>query len=387
MDGVLAGVRVLDFGRYVAGPYAAQLLGFLGAEVIRVERREGGEDRFIHPLGEGPEGALFHHTARGKRSLTFDPGKPGAADVLRRLVASADVVVANLPPMGLKAIGIDYESLCAVRADIILVTQNSFGSVGADAGKPGFDGVGQAMSGAMWFSGEAGQPMKAAAPYVDFSTALLSAFGAMAALMERARTGRGQVVEASLLRTACAAFGAFLTEEAVLGLGRQPTGNRVQTSGPSDCVATSDGHVLVHTVGNGLFRRVARAIGREEWLADPALQTDEARGAARDRLCAALAVWAAERTRDEACAALAAAGVPAGPVLTPAEAVAKADAAGWLSAAGGVPALGLPIGFSGGAAAGDVAVPPGLGADTDAILDELGFNAEEIAALRADGVV
>ncbi|MFN3592858.1 MAG: CoA transferase, partial [Thermaurantiacus sp.] len=249
----LTGVRVLDFGRYVAGPYAAQILGFLGAEVIRVEKRGGGEDRAMHPIPGAPGGALFAHTCAGKRSLTLDPGHPDAREILRRLVASADMVVANLPPAGLRALGIDWESLTAIRPDIILVAANAFGFEGEDADRPGFDGVGQAASGAMWFSGEPGQPMKAAAPYVDFSTALLAALGALAALMHRERTGRGQRVEAALARTACAAFGAFLGEEAATGIGRQPTGNRVQTSAPSDLFATRDGHVLIHVVGDGLF--------------------------------------------------------------------------------------------------------------------------------------
>jgi crotonobetainyl-CoA:carnitine CoA-transferase CaiB-like acyl-CoA transferase len=190
---LLAGIRVLDFGRYVAGPYCATLLGFLGAEVIRIERREGGEDRFIAPVAAGGEGAVFFQMSCNKKSMTLDPANAGAREVIRRLVSTADVVIANLPAQQLRTFGIDYPTLSAIRPDIILTTQSSFGDLGPQAHRGGFDGVGQAMSGAMYISGVPGAPVKAAAPYVDFATAVLSALGTLAALMHRERTGEGQV--------------------------------------------------------------------------------------------------------------------------------------------------------------------------------------------------
>ena len=270
--GVLTGVRVLDFGRYVAGPYCATLLGYLGAEVIRVEKREGGEDRYIAPIADGGEGGVFFQTGCNKQSLTLDPSTPAGREIVRRLVREADVVVANLPPASLRALGLDYASLKAVRADVILVTQTSFGDRGPLADRGGFDGVGQAMSGAMYMSGQPGAPAKAAAPYVDFSTAVLSAFGAMAALLHRAKTGEGQEVKTSLLGTALAVFGSHLVEQGALTKNRTPSGNRVQTSAPSDVFATRDGHVLTHCVGDGLFRRWARLMGdADRWLTQSAL--------------------------------------------------------------------------------------------------------------------
>jgi crotonobetainyl-CoA:carnitine CoA-transferase CaiB-like acyl-CoA transferase len=267
---VLAGIRVLDFGRYVAGPYCATLLGYLGAEVIRVEKREGSEDRYIAPVGANGEGGVFLQTSCNKKSLTLEPTTPEGREVTKRLVATADVIVANLPAAALKSMGLDYETVTAIRPDVILATQTAFGDHGPYAKRGGFDGIGQAMSGAMYITGTPGHPVKAAAPYVDFSTAVLSAFGVLAALIERGRSGRGQQVQSALLGTALAVFNSHLVEQGVTRIDRVGTGNRVQTSAPSDVIPTRDGHVLMHVVGNGLFRRWARLVGDEaRFTGDP----------------------------------------------------------------------------------------------------------------------
>jgi crotonobetainyl-CoA:carnitine CoA-transferase CaiB-like acyl-CoA transferase len=205
--GVLKGIRVLDFGRYVAGPYCATLLGYLGAEVIRVEKLTGSEDRYIAPVTADGEGGVFFQTSCNKQSLTLDPATPEGREIVARLVRTADVVVANMPPAALRSLGLDYQTLCGIRADVIVVTATSFGDSGPLADHGGFDGVGQAMSGAMYMTGTPGHPAKAAAPYVDFSTAALSAFGVLAALMHRAQSGDGQEVKACLLGTALAVLG------------------------------------------------------------------------------------------------------------------------------------------------------------------------------------
>ena len=393
---LLAGIRILDFGRYVAGPYCATLLGFLGAEVIRIERREGGEDRFIAPVAAGGEGAVFFQTSCNKKSITLDPAKAGAREVIRRLVASADVVVANLPAQQLRAFGIDYPSLISIRPDIILSTQSAFGDVGPHAHRGGFDGVGQAMSGAMYISGVPGAPVKAAAPYVDFGTAVLSALGTLAALMHRERTGEGQEVKGTLLGTALAVFGSHLAEQGATGIDRVGTGNRVQTSAPSNVFATRDGHVLTHVVGNGLFKRWARLMGEESfWTADPRFQTDQSRGDHSESILARMSAWCAERTSAQAIAELDAAGLPAGPVYTPRQALDDAQVAAmrFLHAVEDYPGLAQPVPVSGlpvGLGKTEVSAPhrpPTLGEHTDAILVELGFSPAEIADLRTRQVV
>src|SRR4029078_204058 len=155
MRGVLEGVRVLDFGRYIAGPYCATLLADFGAEVIRVERRDGSEDRFVAPVGEGGAGALFLQVNRNKKSVTLDPMKAEGQEVMRRLVATADVVVANLPPQTLRAMKLDYDSLKAIKPDIILTTATAFGNPGPWADRVGFHGVARVMSGAGYMTGHA----------------------------------------------------------------------------------------------------------------------------------------------------------------------------------------------------------------------------------------
>jgi len=393
---LLEGVRVLDFGRYVAGPYCATLLGYLGADVIRIERRGGGEDRFIAPVTADGEGAVLFQTACNKRSLTLEIGRPEAREVLERLIATADVVVANLPPAALASLGLDYASLRAIRPDIISVTQTAFGDEGPYRDRGGFDGIGQAMSGAMYITGVPGSPAKAAAPYVDYSTAVLAAFGTLAALLHRQKTGEGQEVRTALLNTALAVFGSHLIEQGVTGIDRVGTGNRVQTSAPSDVFATSDGHVLTHVVGNGLFKRWARLMGDEErWTGDPLYATDQSRGDHSSAILARMREWCAVRTTGQAIAELQNAGIPAGPVYSPRQALAdpQVTALRWLRPVADYPGLpraapvpDLPVHFSR-TEGGIRRPPPRTGEHTDEILASLGFSCADIARLRAQSIV
>ena len=198
-----------------------------------------------------------------------------------------------------------------------MVTIAAFGDTGPEADRVGFDGVAQALCGAMHLSGFPGAPMKAYVPYVDYGTALSAALGTLAALMARTQTGRGQEVKASLLGTALCFAGSPLAEQAVLSRDRVATGNRGQLYGPADALPTRDGWVLVQVLGRSLFERWARLMGETAWLEDPRFTTDEGRGDHGEALSARMAAWCAERTTAEALAALAEARIPAGPVLSP----------------------------------------------------------------------
>ncbi len=400
MKAVLDGVRVLDFGRYIAGPYCAALLGDMGAEVIRIERREGSEDRFVQPIvpdagaGEGGEGAMFLQMNRNKKGLTLDPMTETGRSIVRRLVATADVVVANLPPATLKAMGLDYESLTASKPDIILTTVSAFGHGGPYSERTGFDGVAQSMVGAAYLTGHPDEPVKSYAPWVDFGTASLSAFGTLAALMERAQSGKGQVVEGSLLSTALAYFNFHLIEQQLRQTNRIAIGNRSPYAGPADIVQTKDGWILVQVIGMPLFKRWAKLMGEDHWLTDPRFKDDLARGDNGKILSERTARWAAERTSAEALAELEKARIPAGPVYSPQQALddPHIQAMNYLKPVefpglpGAAPIMETPLRLS--RTPGSVRErAPLLGEHTDAILTELGYTAEEISSFRAEGVI
>ena len=322
MSDVLKGVRVLDFGRYLAGPFCAALLGDLGADVIRIDKVGGSEDRQYAPITPDGTGSMFMQVNRNKRSLTLDPSTSGGKDVLRRLVATADVVVANMPPQTLTALGLDYASLCAIKPEIILTSASAFGSGGPNSERIGFDGIGQAISGAIYGTGFAERPVKPNVPYVDFGTALACAFGTLAALMDLRRTGKGQQVEGSLLATAYTFLSGILIEEAVTGPDRARTGSRNQFAGPSDVFETKDGWIIVQVISDPMFRRWARLVGKPQLIDAPRFASDPKRGQNGEELSGYMAEWCAERTTAEAIAALEQAKIPAGPVNSPRQALA-----------------------------------------------------------------
>jgi crotonobetainyl-CoA:carnitine CoA-transferase CaiB-like acyl-CoA transferase len=393
--GPLDGIRVLDFGRYIAGPWCAALLGDLGAEVIRVDKRGGSEDRFVGPVTDGGEGALYLQANRNKQGITLDPMKPAGREVVRRLAARSDVVVANLPPQTLEAMGLDWPTLSALNPKLVLTTISAFGSGGPYARRLGFDGIGQAMSGSMYLSGRPGEPTKAYVPWVDFGTASHAAFATVAALYARKSTGRGQHVEASLLRTALTVSNAPLIEQRVRKLDRIATGNRSQIAGPSDSFRTQDGWILAQVIGQPLFERWCKLTGETELLGDPRFASDDARGENGAILSERMARWCASRTSAAALAALEAAGIPAGPIYSPQQAVddPHANESGILRAFS-FPGLPVPAPLSDTPArfsesdAGIRTRAPLLGEHTDAVLRALGGYADtEIAGLRASGVI
>jgi crotonobetainyl-CoA:carnitine CoA-transferase CaiB-like acyl-CoA transferase len=392
---ILKDIRVLDFGRYIAGPYCAALLGDLGAEVIRVERLSGSEDRFVHPLkDDGGEGAMFMQMNRNKKGITLNPTKEGASEIVEKLVKSADVVVANLPPQTLKRMGIDYETISKYNPGIILTTVSAFGAGGPYSERVGFDGVGQAMSGAAYLTGNDDTPIKAYSPYIDYGTASLTAMGTLAAIIEKGKTGKGQIVEGALFATSLAFMNTHLIEQSITKKNRKAIGNRSPYAGPVDMVQTKDGWIVVQVLGDTLFKRWANLIGAKDLLTDERFKTDSDRGINGKILSKKTSEWASQFTNKDALDLLAEASVPAGPVNDLQSALDDPHVKAmnffqdieYPGVPGKSPVMGLPIKLSN----SDNTIkkrPPLLGEHTDELLLSLGYDTDKIKEFRDKRII
>ena len=394
MSEILEGVKVLDFGRYIAGPFCGALLADYGADVIRIERVNGSEDRFVTPVTEDGQGAMFLQLNRNKLGLTLNPTKEKGKEIIKKLVERSDIVIANLPEQTLKSMSLDYERLKVINPGIILTSNTAFGTSGPYAERVGFDGVAQAMSGAMDMTGDPDQPTKAYAPYVDFCSASLAAFGTVLAYLEKLKTGRGQRVQTSLLQTALTTTNNLLIEQELLDINRIASMNRAQTSGPSDTFQTKDGWILVQTVGQPLFERWVSLMGEEEWLDDERFKDDLSRGDNGHLISERMSEWCAERTSKEAINELEKSRIPVGEVLRAQETLKERH----IVEKGSFVKLSYPTlkeEYSVVGPAIELSENPGkikhrspeLGEHNQQILMELGYNQDEINQLKKDRII
>ncbi len=395
MPGVLDGIRVLDYGRFIAAPWCSAILADMGADVLRVEKREGGEDRWVQGVTEGGEGGTFLQCNRNKRSLTLDSTTEAGAEITRRLVERADVVIVNMPAAGMRASGLDYHTLKAVKPDIILASATAYGEGGPYSDRIGFDGAGQMMSGAVYRQGLPDQPIRTVVPYADFGTALTLTIGVMMALYHRDRTGEGQHVEGALLPTALMLSNAFLIERELLRIDKPRMGNKGASVAPCDLYRTSNGEwVLLQVAGQPMFKRWCRLVGREELFDDPRFADDDLRWQNGDVLNDIMARWCADKTKAQVLELLEKAKMPSAPLYSTQDVLDDPHIAamGYLQrvpfpgAPRDVPIVDTPFRMS--ATPGSIRRrAPLLGEHTDEVLAEIDYSAAEIERLRADAII
>lgn len=398
IDGGLAGVRVLDLGRYVAAPYCSLVLADLGAEVIRVECPGGEDDRRLGLQAPNGDTYVFAGLARNKKGVTLDLRRGGAArEVLHDLVARCDVVLHNFAPAAATGLGLAYEELRGVRPDVVYAAISAYGARGPDAGRTAFDPVIQTVSGASAVTGyEGDRPIRAGVPWVDYSTGLSACVGILAALHHRQRTGEGQAVECALLATAVSYTAPIIAEATVAGRPRPRLGNQPAHIGVSNLYSCRDGQVYVVAVTTSAWRALAGIVGRQDLADDPELATPELRFEHRGRVDAAIEAWTRDRTVAEVASALTAARVPCGRLRTSDELADDPQVAAnamlprvdlEVDGLAQVPASAAPVRLSR-VPPPRPSRPPRPGEHNDEVYGGLvGYGAERIDGLRRDGVI
>ncbi len=318
----LHGIRVIELARILAGPWAGQVLADLGADVIKIENPNGGDDTrsWGPPFVAGADGAdlsaaYYHACNRGKRSAAIDLATPEGAAAVRSLAVGADVLIENFKLGGLKKYGLDYDSLARLNPRLVYCSITGFGQTGPYAARPGYDFIIQGMSGMMSITGEAGgEPQKAGVAIADLFTGLYAAIAILAALRHAEATGEGQLIDMALFDAQVAVLANQNLNFLVTGSAPGRLGNAHMNIAPYEVVPVADGHVILAVGNDGQFDRFCRAVGLDDLLGDPDFATNAARVANRARLRAALLPRLATYQRDRLLAALGAAGVPASPI-------------------------------------------------------------------------
>jgi formyl-CoA transferase len=390
----LGGTLVADFSRVLAGPVCTQLLGDLGARIVKIEHPDGDDMRYASQASIGGLTAAFLALNRGKQSLVLDLATPGGHEVAIDLVRRADVLVENFTPGVMERLGLGYDVVAKVNPRLIYCSVSAYGQTGAAAHRSGYDPVIQAESGLMSLNGFAdGPPVRIGPPVVDVSTGMMACNAVLAGLLARQHTGRGQHVEVALFDTAVnlgALYGMnHLIDGNIPGrFGQAPPG-----AAPVGLFAASDGPFYLCVVNDRLFRRlVVDVLCRPEFANDQRFATNRARAANRTALFAVLEAVFVTRSRAEWMTRLQAANVPAGPVRTLAEAFASPEMSGRGLArslphdtAGSVPNIGPPLRLSHTPTAAPVPAPS-LGQHTHAVLEELlGYDTARCTALASGG--
>ncbi len=395
MTGPLEGIKVADFSRQMAGPFATQVMADYGADVVKVESLPRGDPSRVTGVDfiDG-ESSLFLLWNRGKRSVALDLRTGEGLDIARRLIADADVMFENFRPGVADAIGSGYDAVSEINPRLIYCSISGFGQEGPMATAPATDPIIQAMSGVMSVTGEAGRErVLVGVPIADFTGALLAVQGAMFGLVARGRTGQGQRVDVSMLYGLMAALNTRLASYWTTGRIPMPNGNAHTVVAPYQVFETADGAAMAGVWGGDGWVRLCEAIGRSDLAEDPRFVTNQDRVANREALVSILEPILAEKTRDEWQELFTGAGALYGPLLDFAELFEHPQVvhSGLLQSVdhptlGEIPQLGPVVGMSG--TPGEIkGPPPMLGQHTAEVLGEMGFGDEEIRALEASGIV
>ena len=397
MEEVLHGIRVLDFSQVKAGPTCGQILGDMGAEVIRIETPEGRYDRYLGPFTPDGRSLYLMFTCRNKKAVTLNLQKEKGKELLEKLVKQSDVLIENFGPDVNKKLELDYESLKKIKPDIIVVAVSAYGQYGPYASRLGFDGVAQAESGLMGVTGfPKDPPLKLGVAVVDTTSGYYGALGTLFALYHRQRTGEGQLVDISLLDTAVSFMESIMAEYKVLNAMRPQIGNYNIYVGPWNAYKAKDGYFFLGVMGNSMFKQFLRVVKREELASDPRFRSDRERAQPENWqfFTDLLNEWAAEKTVDEVVKQFNAVDVPCGrvntvpqvaadPHIRAREMLVEVEHPG----VGKVPLIGIPIKLS--KTPGRIkTTAPSLGEHNEEVYcNLLGYTQQEVAQFKDEGVI
>jgi formyl-CoA transferase len=400
--GPLAGLKVIELGQLIAGPFAAKTLADFGAEVVKIEPPGSGDPLRKWRLLKDGTSVWWQVQSRNKRSLALDLKDPAAQDIVRKLAAEADVLIENFRPGAMEGWGLGPDALLAANPKLIVLRISGYGQTGPYRDRPGFGVVAEAMSGLRHLTAEPGRvPVRVGVSIGDTLAALHGVIGILLALQHRhasvsadAPQGRGQVIDVALYEAVFNCMESLLPEYSAFGAVRGPAGSALPGIAPSNAYRCRDeGYALIAGNGDSIFKRLMGVIGRADLAADPALADNAGRVARVAEIDAAIGQWAATMTVDEVLAALDQAAVPAGRIYTVADIAAdphyqargmlaevRMDDGSTLAVPGIVPKLSATPGAHRRNA-------PALGQDTDAVLRDIGLSAEQIQALKTRGIV
>lgn len=393
--GPLAGLKVVELGQLIAGPFAAKTLADFGADVVKVEPPKTGDPLRQWRLVKDGTSVWWQVQSRNKRSIALDLKQPDAQAVVRALATEADVLVENFRPGAMEGWGLGPDALLALNPRLVVLRISGYGQTGPYRDRPGFALVAEGMGGLRHLTGEPGRaPVRTGVSIGDTLASLHGVIGILMALHERHKSGQGQVVDVALYEAVFNCMESLLPEYSAFGAVRQPAGSALPGIAPSNAYRCACGSwALIAGNGDSIFKRLMAAIGRDDLGQDPALGTNTGRVARVAEIDAAIGDWAAQHPVDTVLQVLAAADVPSGKAYTVADMAADPHYAArgmlmpvtladgsTLTVPGIVPKLSRTPG-------GQHRAAPALGQDTDAVLREVGLTPEQIAALRQRGVV